>query len=221
MKAARALDNEVLEALEVIQDNILRKINCVSIGRIEKVNYEDQTVGAFIIYKRLLSNGQVKDYPLLLDVPFFVLQGGATFIEMPIVKGDFCILLFCDHNFSTWWDSGNEKEPESLRIHSLSDGIALVGISPKTRVMGLDGKRARIKTDKPLVMDAEKIVMQGGGPAAARKGDQIQSTMADDTAFWTWISAAAGALAGLGVVVPAPSSLSGKITEGSQTVEIG
>ena len=212
MKASRALNNEVLEALELIQDEIFRKINCVAIGRIEKVNYNEQTVEAFIVYKRLLDNGQVKDYPLLLDVPFFVLQGGGSFFEMPIVKGDFCILLFCDRNFSTWWDSGAEKEPESIRRHSLSDGIALVGINPKTRAMGLDGKQARIKTDKPLVMDAEKIVMQGGGAAAARKGDQVKITIPAGTFL---VSADAG------VPNPAPMDFTGTIEAGSGTVEIG
>ena len=221
MKAAQALNNEVLEVFELLREEIFRKINCVAIGRIDKVNYDEQTVEAFIVYKRLLDNGQVKAYPLLLDVPFFVLQGGASFIEMPIVKGDYCILLFCDRNFSTWWDSANEKEPESLRKHSLSDGIALVGINPKTKVMGLDGKKARIKTDKPLVIDAEKITMQSGGAAAARKGDQIQSGTTDDSVFWAWVSAAGSALAGLGVAAPVPTSLTGKVTAGSATVEIG
>jgi len=221
MKTSAALNNPILEALENICADIFRKINCFAIGRINSVNYDEQTVEAFIVYKRLLDNGQVKDYPLLLDVPFFVLQGGGSFFEMPIVKGDFCILLFCDHNFSTWWDSGNEKEPENLRQHSLSDAIALVGLNPRTKVMGLDGKKVRIKTDKPLVMDAEKIVMQGGGAAAARKGDQVQSAPADDAIFWTWVSAAGSALAGLGVAAPVPTSMTCKITAGSATVEIG
>ena len=221
MKASAALDNPVLEAFEHLQEDIFRKINCVAIGRINSVNYNEQTVEAFIVYKRLLDNGQVKDYPMLLDVPFFVLQGGGSFFELPIVQGDFCILLFCDYNFSTWWASGNEREPESMRKHSLSDGIALVGINPKTKVMGLDGKQVRIKTDKPLIIDADKIVMQGGGSAAAREGDQVQSTMADDSAFWTWVSAAGSALSGLGVAAPVPISLTGKITAGSATVEIG
>ena len=212
MKVSAALDTELLHAFDLLKEDIFRNINCVAIGRIEEVNYSEQTVKAFIVYKRLLDNGQVKDYPLLLDVPFFVLQGGGTFFEIPIVKGDFCILLFCDHNFSTWWDSANEKEPESLRKHSLSDGIALVGINPKTKVMGLDGKQARIKTDKPLVLDAKKIVMQGGGPAAARKGDQVKITIPAGT----FLVGASGA-----VPNAAPMEFTGTIEAGSDTVEIG
>jgi hypothetical protein len=58
---------------------------------------------------------------------------------MPIKKGDYCIVLFCDRNFSIWWDSGAETGPESERKHSLSDGIAIVGLNPRSSPLGYDG----------------------------------------------------------------------------------
>lgn len=57
-----------------------------------------------------------------------------------------------------------------------------------------------------------------GTKEAARKGDAIQSTAADDPTFWTWLTAAAAVLAGLGVAVPTPTSLTGKITQGTSEV---
>jgi hypothetical protein len=61
-------------------------------------------------------------------------------------------------------------------------------------------------------------VLNGGTKEAARKGDAIQSTATDDATFWTWLSAAAVVLAGLGVAVNPPTSLTGKITEGTSEV---
>ncbi|GBR74152.1 phage baseplate assembly protein V [Candidatus Termititenax aidoneus] len=129
------------------------KLNCISIGRIENVNFAEQTVTARIVYKRVYQDSTIKDYPLLLDVPFFVLQGGGNYIGLPIKSGDYCIVLFCDRNFSTWWDSGAEKEPESERKHSLSDGIAICGINPKSSPLGYDGQSVLWKLAHALEID--------------------------------------------------------------------
>lgn len=154
-------EDDIYSVMKRLEEKIVAEINCVAIGKIETVKYDEQTVEVLIVYKRLLNNGDVQSYPLLLDVPFFVLQGGGSFIEMPITKGDFCIVLFNDRNYSTWWDSGNEREPENARKHSLSDGIALAGINPKTKVFDLDGEKVRIKTDKPLVFEGNEVNING------------------------------------------------------------
>lgn len=158
MSLNRIVDDDIVTVLKRLEEKILFEINCVAIGKIDKVHYGEQTVEALIVYKHVVRTGEIKDYPLLLDVPFFVLQGGISYLEMPITQGDYCILLFNDRNFSTWWDSEDEKEPESLRKHSLSDGIALVGINPKTKVFDIDGEKTRLHTDKKLVLDADGSV---------------------------------------------------------------
>jgi hypothetical protein len=65
---------------------------------------------------------------------------------------------------------------------------------------------------------------QGQTPAlaagAARLGDTVESDITKDPQFWTWLSAAAVVLAGLGVVVPTPTSLTSKITSASQVVTV-
>jgi hypothetical protein len=58
----------------------------------------------------------------------------------------------------------------------------------------------------------------GGSRNAARKDDAIQSTMTDDPTFWTWIAAAGAVLTGLGVAVPIPTALTGKVTDGTKEV---
>ncbi|MDR1997283.1 MAG: hypothetical protein LBQ83_03045 [Candidatus Margulisbacteria bacterium] len=137
-------DNELSDdfgkVLNTLEQKILTEINCVSIGRVESVNYAEQTVETSIVYKRVLASGEIKGYPLLLDVPFMILQGGGSYIGLPVATGDYCLVLFCDRNFSIWWDSGAEKEPESQRKHNLSDGIAIVGINPKSRPLGYSGE---------------------------------------------------------------------------------
>lgn len=57
-----------------------------------------------------------------------------------------------------------------------------------------------------------------GTKEAARKGDAVQSAAADDATFWAWVAAAGTVLAGLGVAAPIPTSLTGKITAGTEEV---
>jgi hypothetical protein len=79
-------------------------------------------------------------YPLLVDVPVFVLSGGAGYITCPISKGDPCIVLFNDRDLDPWFTAGTlGAPPNSTRMHSLADGIALVGIRPATNPIPSNG----------------------------------------------------------------------------------
>ncbi|MDC7218649.1 MAG: hypothetical protein PQJ59_01840 [Spirochaetales bacterium] len=81
-----------------------------------------------------------------------------------------------------------------------------------------DGSEVKAK----IKLDAEgNVAINDGGKAAARQTDEIQSTSAEDPTFWTWITAVTSALSSLGYVTTPPSSLTGKITGGSETVEVG
>lgn len=70
-----------------------------------------------------------------------------------------------------------------------------------------------LKSDKSIVINA-------GTKNAARLNDSISSSIVEDSVFWTWLSAAAVVLAGLGVVAPTPTSLTGKITSGTSEVKL-
>jgi len=66
------------------------------------------------------------------------------------------------------------------------------------------------------------IEVNGGSKNAARKDDAISSTSTEDSVFWTWIAAVHAALqsspANGVVAVAAPTSITGKITEGTTEV---
>jgi len=197
--------------LDEVKADIFSTFNCIQIGKISKVTSSEQTVEIELQIKRLAADGTSTAYPVLVDCPYFVLQGGGAYIDMPIKKGDYCIVLFNDRNIDNWWSTANVADPATARKHSLSDALAIVGLNPKTSPLSMDGTWVRILGTNGPGSEAE----------AARKGDAIKSTMADDATFWTWLAAAAAVLAGLGVAVPIPTSLTGKITGGSSKVKIG
>lgn len=211
MKPDEMMPPNLKTILDEVKAEIFSTLNCVQVGRVEKITPGEQTVEVSIQIKRLARNGTSSFYPVLVDVPYFILQGGGAYLDMPITPGDYCIVLFNDRNLDVWWSTANVADPPTPRKHSMSDGIAIVGLNPASAPLDMDGDYVRLLGKSGPGSEAE----------AARKGDAIQSTSADDSVFWTWLNAAAVVLAGMGVVAPPPTSLTGKITGGSTEVKIG
>jgi hypothetical protein len=141
-----------------LKADIFATLNCCQIGKIEKVTPAAQTVEISLQIKRAAVDGTSTAYPVLVDCPYFVLQGGGAYIDMPITVGDYCIVLFCDRNIDTWWSTANVSDPATPRKHSLSDGIALVGLNPKTVPREMDGKKARLVSDENINIESEKQI---------------------------------------------------------------
>jgi len=125
------------------RDALLSNFNAVQIGKIEAVN-DDQTVSIKIQFLRRLPDGKTAKYPLLVDCPYFVLNGGGSYLDFPITPGDYCLVLFCDRNIDDWWDTANVAIPPDTRKHNIADGIALVGINPRTKALSNDGAAFRL-----------------------------------------------------------------------------
>lgn len=112
-------------------------INCVQIGTIQSFNAANQTATIKIAMKlveKLDADGSkvLRDYPLLLECPVFILHGAGDAITFPIAAGDSCIILFNDRQIDQWLNFGEGLPPEVGRTHNISDGIALVGLKPYT-----------------------------------------------------------------------------------------
>lgn len=197
------------EALEVLKKQIFSRLNCVQIARIEKYDPSAQTVEASIVMKAVKNGDEIVEYPLLIDVPVFVLQGGGAYLDMPISPGDFCIILFNDRDIDTWWLSGNVKQPATKRKHNIADGLAIVGINPATNTLSLDGSVVRL-----LGASGE-----GSEEFAARVGDDVRVTIPAGT-FVVEVTGGAGAPA-VGVKNPLPIDVDGTIISGSGEVKIG
>lgn len=144
MSLSSLLPPQLNDLLDSIVDETLEKVNAVKLGTIQSVDSSVQSCTVKIAYKRTDADGKVVEYPLLVDVPYFVLQGGGAFIEFPLAKGDKCLLLFSDREIDNFWAKGNITTTSSARKHSLSDAVALVGISTKTAPLSLLGNVLRL-----------------------------------------------------------------------------
>lgn len=167
------LDPRLSDAMQSLKKDIFRSLHCIKPGIIQSFDTARRTAKVQIAFKRILPDQTIQSYPVLVDCPVMTLQGGGGAIQFPITQGDACILLFADRNLDSWFTSGFESAPASVRCHDLSDGIAIVGLNSLASVLpeGDENVNLRIPATKKLVIT--------GGVAIEGLGNQLLALKAD------------------------------------------
>ncbi len=118
---------------------LMTTLNCHQVGQIQSFDAATQTATVRIMMQRQIFNQpqtageQLQltpltiDYPVLVDCPVFVYGGGGRVLTIPVKEGDSCLVLFNDRDIGSWFSTGSASKPETLRTHSLADGLVLVG----------------------------------------------------------------------------------------------
>lgn len=117
--------------LAAAKTDLFASLNCHQIGTIVAFDPVKQSASVQIVNKRVVGD-EVLDYPLLVDVPVVFPAGGGAFFSFPVKAGDNCLVLFNDRDIDVWFTNGASTAPNSPRMHSLADGIALVGLRNAT-----------------------------------------------------------------------------------------
>ena len=142
------LDPTLYDVLLNFKNDIFRNFHCIKIGKINKFDSTKKTAEIQILFKRIMPNESIKSYPLLIDCPIITLQGNKGFLQMPIQQGDNCLVFFADRNIDSWFVNGSETAPFDSRTHSLSDGIALVGLNALTSTLpAYESNTVKLKND--------------------------------------------------------------------------
>lgn len=161
---------DLADLLALWKKDILLNLNCHHVATIQSFDPEKQTVSATINYKKTYfqrsSDGVyqpvLKDYALLIDVPVIIMQGGNGSLTMPIAQGDECIILFNDRDIDNWFQSGQVQGTATSRLHSFSDGFALIGVNnSRNSLSGYDPVRAALNNGTTRVaVGANKILIE-------------------------------------------------------------
>lgn len=123
----QANEPTLASVLQLHKEDVMYSINCHQIGEIVSFNPSTQTAEVQIKMLRMM-NGELKQYPVLIDCPCVVLSGGKGRLTMPISAGDSCLVLFNDRDIDNWYSGGQSVAPRTERKHNFADAIALVGI---------------------------------------------------------------------------------------------
>ncbi len=67
--------------------------------------------------------------PVVTDVPVIFPGCGTVRVKFPVTVGDTVLLIFASGSLDRWLSKGGEVDPEDDRKHSLTDAIAIPGLS--------------------------------------------------------------------------------------------
>ena len=174
-------DPQLRDLLDRHGTQVAQNLNCHVIAKVESFNKSKNTITASCSFKRQYSDGTIVEFPKFTDIPVITLCGGKSFLSMPIQQGDWCLLLFCDRDIDSWWYSGEVREPNSPRYHSLADGIALVGLKPATDCFELSTVCSLNGADKTVSLknDRGELTMSAAGKAKIKNDTQSLKTILD------------------------------------------
>ncbi len=110
-------------------DNALKNLHTFVPGIIHSFDPDTQTAQVQPAIKRIFVEKGAVNLPLCLDVPIHFLKCGPFCITGPVAPGDECLLGFFERAIDRWFAAGGVQEPSEYRMHNLSDGFAIVGIS--------------------------------------------------------------------------------------------
>jgi hypothetical protein len=122
--------------LQQVKQEISYTINCNRIGCIKAFDPATQRADITLVDAIEIVNkdGVFEKLPSieLVNIPVQInatLKGGLT---TPINEGDFCILQFNDRDLTNFLETAAKQDIPlaSMRAHSFSDGIAVIGIFP-------------------------------------------------------------------------------------------
>jgi hypothetical protein len=178
------------------RNEIFSNLFCTMPGKINSFDTSTQSATVEIQIKRSIGDNKIVSYPMLIDCPVFFLQGAGAYLEFPVSQGDLCLVAFVDRDIDSWWTTGNVKEPNTTRKHSISDGIAIVGLNTKTKPLDLTGNKVKIKTNnKEFEADSgsEKLNLHNATSDLRKETDKIWDAINE---ILTQLISLAGATAG-------------------------
>jgi hypothetical protein len=203
-----------------LHSNIKSRIDATPIhdyGIIETV-FQDGYVGVLSIQK--LNGGVCR-----IECKYLTVASAALSVDIVPEVGDPVMIISMQHRQEEMFSA---TEPIEVLQRSGYTKLSCVAVplgvfreDSRTKIVfGEDA--VSVESEGPVTVEAESVTINGAGKGASRVGDATQVTSVTDSAFWTWLQSASAALQSLaGVPVFTGSAITGQITEGSETVEIG
>lgn len=176
-----------LQKLFSTRDWILSILNCLQVGRITAfrmvdIDPEKPELGAIptvdvelLIKRQTIINNSITDYPLLVDLPLIWPGAGDGDLTFPDPTGSTCLVMFADRDIDKWFEIGESYRPNSGRMHSLSDGFALLRPrSMKNPMFNYDPAATTLsKGNSKLILKDESVTLTNGNVSIVLQEDKI------------------------------------------------
>lgn len=130
-------DNE--ESLRLAMDGRLVSLWTSMPGIVQSVDLATMTLSVQPAIQAAVEdeNGIVTyvNLPLLIHVPIQYPMAGGFALTLPVAVGDEVLVVWASRCIDSWWQSGGVQKPMEARLHDISDGFAILGISSIPNVL--------------------------------------------------------------------------------------
>jgi hypothetical protein len=108
-------------------------------GIVTAVDFETMTLSVQPAIKGVITDEkgktQLVNLPLLIHVPIQFPMAGGFALTLPVKPDDEVLIIWASRCIDAWWQSGGIQKPMEARMHDLSDGFAIIGISSVPNVI--------------------------------------------------------------------------------------
>lgn len=121
-------------------------------GIVIDVNMADNTLSVQVAIKAQVENpdGSIElvNIPPLVKVPIQWPKAGGFALTLPVKPDDEVLVIFASRCIDAWWQSGGIQRAMEARMHDLSDGFAIVGISSvPNALVNVSTTEAQLRTE--------------------------------------------------------------------------
>lgn len=149
---------DIVDLVSKLKTNIPQELKVCMPAMIETYDFKTQKASVKITMQELYEDGSTVDYPIITGVPVVFMAAGGASINLPVLKGDNCFVIFFDRDMSNWLLGGVGQKPDSTRMHHTSDAVAIMGLSPFTNI-----SKAENNTDVLINYSGSKITIKPDG----------------------------------------------------------
>ena len=115
------IEEDLTKVIDSALSFALANLHTITVCKVMEVGAK--TISCQPVINRV-DEGESKPLPTFTEVPPIFLGNRSD----PIAAGDYCLMLFSERCYDSWFYGDDFVSPLELRMHDYSDGFALVGI---------------------------------------------------------------------------------------------
>jgi len=138
-------------------------INCHRVGKITAFHKEDLTCDVQLLELLPTTTGGYLNYAQLLQLPLIIEGTDTSWLTWGNVVGSECLVHFNDRDIDNWFKTGEEYEPNTIRVHNMSDGFVTLRPRNKLKVFNYDEEAVVLKNSNSTVRMTENTIQITNG----------------------------------------------------------
>lgn len=144
----------------------------------------EQVVDVQPLINPRMSTGETVECPIVYNVPVVLPSAGKGLLSFPIQVGDTVMCQFSMRNLEDWLDGdGSAVDEPTSRFHSMTDGIAVVGLYTKSNHLQPDPVDVvlKFKNNKIILRDNGDVEVESASKFAVRNDSEELVALLSET----------------------------------------